>query len=414
MNKLLPWLVLGIILRLVIIPSTLHPDIRGYNYGAFLVSSGHIFDFYDYLGNLPKEHPLVSLFGVNLFIYPPLAYLYPAIFMKVFSPIFPLDLFNTLLLDMWEVLGNPKLPLLLYLLKLPYFVADMFIVWLVGQYFTSKKEKLLSRILWLLNPVVIYSTYMISQFDVLIALAILGTLILSLHHRFFIAAAVLSLGASVKQFPLFLLPILALNSYSTFGKKLAVFITGLIVYLLVLLPYLPSVGFRRYALLASQTDKIFFAKIPLSGGEFLPLFLVGLFLVYWFCSLYNVKYQLWQWMILPLLLFYSLVHFHPQWFTWVTPILIIFLVKLWPRGIYPISVLMLSYFGLVFMFEPSLNVGLFEPVNPPWNRDFSLIPAIANFFPEITARSIFASLFAGSSFIILFLSSRKVKSNGKN
>lgn len=414
MNKLLPWLVLGIILRLVLIPATLHPDIRGYNYGASLISSGHVLDFYDYLGSLPKEHPFVSLFGVDLFIYPPLAYLYPAIFMKVFSPIFPPDLFNTLLLDIWEVLGNPKLPLLLYLLKIPYFAADMFIVWLVGKYFTSKKEKLLSRILWLFNPVVIYSTYMISQFDVLIALSILGTLILSLHHRFFIAAAVLSLGASVKQFPLFLLPILALNSYPHLGKKIAVFITGLVIYLLVLLPYLPSAGFRKYALLASQTDKIFFAKIPLSGGEFLPLFLVGLFLVYWFCSLYNVKYQLWQWMTLPLLLFYSLVHFHPQWFTWITPILTIFLVKFWPKSIYPVLILLISYFGLVLMFESSLNVGLFEPISPPWDRDTSLVPVITKFFPETTARSIFASLFAASSVIILFLSIRKVKANGKN
>ncbi len=411
MKKLIPWLLLGLILRLIIIPTTLHPDIRGYNLGADLISKGHVLDFYDYLSQQDTNDPLVKLYGKDLFIYPPIAYLYPSVFMKLLSGLYPHDLFNTLIYDMWKTIGNPQLPLLLYLLKLPYLLPDLLIVYFLGKLFENKNQKLLAQIFWLLNPVVIYGTYMISQFDVLLALSIVLCLVLAKSKKFLLAAVVLALGATVKQFVFVLLPILAFYTPGSFWKRLSVFLVGAATYIAVLLPYLPSAGFRHYALLASQSDKIFFAKIPISGGAFLPLFLVGLFIIYWCCLYFTKKYTLWQWFILPLLLFYSFVHFHPQWFVWITPLLVILLVRLGRKSYLPVAVLIACFVGIVLLFEPSLNTGLFSPVNAPWGRDFSLVPILSKIFPEITLRSIFFGLFASTAAFISILTLKSTRHN---
>lgn len=403
MKRITPWLILGILIRLIIIPITLHPDIRGYNLGAYLISNGHIFNFYDYLGNLPHTDQLISIYGKDLFIYPPLAYLYPAIFVKIFSFIFPNELFQTLLIDMWKTIGHPQFSLLVYLLKAPYLIPDLLIVYLFGKLFKNTKEKFLAQVFWLLNPVVIYATYMISQFDVLLALSIVACLIMAKNRKFFYAAVALALGAAVKQFVFLLLPILAIYTPGSWVKKAGVFLTGLGVYVLMLLPYLSSVGFRRYALMASQTDKIFFAKIPISGAAFLPLFLIGLFFIYWLCMYFKKRYDLWQWFLFPMLLFYSVVHFHPQWFTWVTPLLVISLVRLGKKAVLPVTLMLVAYIGIILMFEPSLNTGIFYPLNPPWDRDYSLIPILTKLFPEFTLRSIFFSLLAASAGAVAFL-----------
>lgn len=403
MKKLLPWLIVGLLLRLLIIPITLHPDIRGYNLGAYLISQGHILDFYDYLSFKDQNDPLVKIYGRDLFIYPPVAYIYPSIFIKLLWPLYPQELFNTLIQDMWKTVASSQLPLLLYLLKIPYLLVDLLIVYMLGKFFENKRDRFLAQVIWLLNPVVIYSAYMISQFDVILALSIILCLVLAKNKKYVLAAAALALGAAVKQFVFILLPLLALYIPGSIAKKLSVFFVGVGVYIAILSPYLSSVGFRRYALLASQSDKVFFAKIPISGGAYLPIFLVGVFLIYWFCLYFGKKYQLWQWFILPLLLFYSLVHFHPQWLTWVTPLLVIFLVRLQRKAILPTAILVLSFVGIVLMFEPSLNTGLFAPLKPPWGRDYSLIPILSKVFPEITLRSIFFGLFASCAILISIL-----------
>ena len=407
MKKILPWLILGILIRLVITPITLHPDIRGYNLGAYLISQGHVFNFYDYLGNLPENDQLVNIYGRDLFIYPPLAYLYPAVFLKLLWPLYPQELFQTLLIDMWKTIEHPQFSLLVYLLKLPYLIPDLLIVYLLGKFFKNNREKFLAQIFWLLNPVVIYATYMISQFDVLLALSIIASLLLAKNKKFFYATIALALGAAVKQFVFLLLPILAIYTPGSFKKKIGVLLTGLGIYVLILLPYLSSVGFRRYALMASQTDKIFFAKIPISGAAFLPIFLIGLFFIYWLCINFKGKFSLWQWFIWPMLLFYSVVHFHPQWFTWFTPLLVIFLVKLGRKAALPVVFMILAYLGIVLMFEPSLNTGIFSPLNPPWGQDYSLIPPLTKLFPEFTLRSILFSLLAASAAAIAFLTYKK-------
>lgn len=354
MKRLLPWLIVGLVIRLVLIPITLHPDIRGHNFAAYLISQkGKLFTFYDHLSNLPLTDPLVLLYHDDLFIYPPLAYHTHALFMGILSPLYPWDQFNQFILEIDSIKTSSQRLLLLYLLKLPYFIADIICLWLITK-IMAEKYKFSTALLWIFNPITIYSSYMVGQFDIYIALFILLTLYLYQKNHHIWSAITLGIAAAYKPFPLFLLPFLG----TSFSSKVKLTLTGLIVYIVLIAPYLGSTAFRSYALLANQSDKLFSAKILISGSQYLPLFIIGLVLLIWFNFFKPHALPLWGWFSSVLLLFYSLTHFHPQWFVWVTPILILAIISK-PKAIFPAAILLLSYITIIFSFESSLNFGLF-------------------------------------------------------
>ena len=102
MNKkvFLLLIVFGVLLRLVVATVTFHPDIRAINLGAYLVSQkGLVFSFYDYMYSLPQSNELVSTFGRDIFIYPPLAYLVPGSFMFLLSPFYDFSITNSFLTE---------------------------------------------------------------------------------------------------------------------------------------------------------------------------------------------------------------------------------------------------------------------------------------------------------------------------
>jgi len=371
MKKLLPWLLAGLVLRLLLIPISLHPDFRAVNLAGYLIAQkGQTFSFYDYLSRQPRTDRWVQLYGDNLFIYPPLAYITHAVFNKALFWAYPQTAFFTLLNDIGQLRQDLGFPLLMYLLKLPYLLADGICLLILSRLLPAK-NKLIGQLVWLFNPVTIYSAYLMGQFDIFIALFLLLTLYFSPKNPI-LSAVSLGLSAAFKPFVLVLAPLLPGNSVKN------LLISGL-TYFATLLPYLFSPAFRQYALLASQSDKLFFAKIMISGSQYLPLFLVGLILIYFWRYFKPTTYSLVGWLSLPLFLFFSLTHYHPQWFTWFAPILT-YLFATDNKTRLPILALVTSFLVVVFSFDPSLN---FQLINS------DLLLKIPDLYTSI-ARGIFA------------------------
>ncbi|MAG59626.1 hypothetical protein CMO96_02440, partial [Candidatus Woesebacteria bacterium] len=319
MKKIIPWLVIAIAIRLLVASVTLHPDLRAYARASYLISQeGMVFNFYDAnLGGLSND----------ILNYPPIAYLSTAPFMTILSSFYPWDLFQTLLHDFDKVYGDPQLPLLLFLLKSPYIIFDLVGLLLIGQLFREHKKRFWAQIVWLFNPITIYTSYMMGQSDLLIALFILLAIVMAAKKKYLWAAVSLGVGGGVKLFPLLLIPFLVLQGGKTLGERLKIFAVAIGTFLAIISPYLPSVGFRQYALVASQTDKMLFAKIPVSGAEFLPIFVVLFGLLIWLCFQKPDRIALWQWFLIVLLSFFGLTHYHPQWFVWTVPLLILLVVS---------------------------------------------------------------------------------------
>jgi len=392
MKKLWIWLVLGLILRLLLMPVSLHPDFRAVNLAGFLIAQkGEILSFYDHLSRLPRTDQLVNLYGDNLFIYPPLAYITHGIFNFLFFRFYPQAAFWTLINDIGLLRQTAGFAALMIWLKLPYLLADLLCFWLLLVYTPLAKRHMLIWFWWF-NPVVLYTCYLMGQFDIFISLFILISLLFSAKKPL-VSAIFLGIAAGFKPFPLLLLPFVP-------GSKIKNIITGLGTYFLIIAPFLGSPAFKQYALLASQTDKMFFARIAISGSQYLPVFLIGLILLYWWNYYSPGKLPVWGWFSATLLLFYSLTHYHPQWFIWVMPVLVILVIKN-SKFIFPVISLILLHIGIVLFFETSLNFGLF-------GINYSLFTAVNSFYSADQLVSVLrALLFATSASLVLSLVNEK-------
>lgn len=396
MNKKIAILaIVGLAIRLVLIPITMHADFRAYNLAAYLITQkGQLFSFYDYISRLPRNDRILEVFmDDGLFIYPPLAYLTHALFMWLFSPLYPWPTLNTLILYFDHVRPDPHLPWLLYLLKFPYLVADAAGLIILLK-LVDPKRRLMAATLWIFNPVTIYSAYMLAQFDIYIAMFLLLAMLLAARGRSLWAAVCIGIAAGYKPFPLLLAPFLGQGLW---GKTKHIGLS-LLTYLAIIFPYLSSPGFKQYALLANQTEKLWFAKISVSGGQYISVFLLGLVLLLWW-NFYKPKaMSLTGWITSALLLFFSVVHYHVQWFTWVIPSLIIILTTN-KKLLFPSAVLIFCYIAMVLLGEQTLFFGLF-------GSNFSLASKFT-FIPVDQFVSLIRSVFAATSVYLIYANVEK-------
>ena len=57
------WLLIGILIRLILMPITLHPDLWVFSSSGYLLAYEGKLNVYEHLVNLPSNHPLVSIVG---------------------------------------------------------------------------------------------------------------------------------------------------------------------------------------------------------------------------------------------------------------------------------------------------------------------------------------------------------------
>jgi len=333
-----------------------------------VIASGHVLDFYDYLWNLPEGHVVLETYPRNLFNYPPMVY-FGLGGISILTTLFLGELVNRFIFATPTALGTSNVYLLLFLLKLPYFLVDSLCAYFVWNLFKKRKNRILALFLWLFNPVNLYATYMMGQFDIIPVMFVLWVMyrVRQMRNResgLLKEAILLGLGASFKIYPLlFLIPLAA--TQKGLWKRVKIIALGLSTYLATIAPFLFSVGFRRTALVAGQTMKSFYANLPISGGETIIIYLALLgfvYLVFWMKGIRIVN--LWRAFFIVMLLFFTFTHYHPQWFLWLTPFLLVDLVLSKFRH-YPLVIIsLISMFSLVLFFDAGLSVGLFSAVNP--------------------------------------------------
>lgn len=408
-NKIVAILALGLLLRLLLAFSTFHSDIAPFDYAGEVVTRGNILNFYDYLWKLPAGAPILKVYPRNLFNYPPAVYFTLGGVSRIFTWMVDPTVHTNFILNFTSTLANWQLNLLLLLLKLPYFGFDVAIAYMLMALFKTEKQKFLAFAFWIFNPITLYATYMMGQFDIIpvffsiLCLYMVAKKVDKLESTSLIPEAViLGLGGAFKIFPLlFLVPLAALKK--SWVDRIKIIVAGLGVYLLSIIPFLNSEGFRKTALLAGQTTKSLYAQIPISGGESIilfPAFLIFIYLIF----LYKppTVESLWQRFFVLMLVFFIFTHYHPQWFLWITPFLIIDLVNN-PKHWLPLSLSLISFVGLVSFFDPGLSVWLFSPIWPSLYGSPG-IWELAHLNLDInTARNVFQTLFVGTALYYLYI-----------
>lgn len=401
MNKfILKWTLIGLTLRLILMPFTVHSDLAATDFGAYLISQkGKIIDFYDY-----KTNSVV-------FNYPPLAYLLPGAFMWALSPLYDFSSNLEFTSGSENAFRTSAMYKNLFLLKFPYLIFDFLLAYFLFLLFKENGERVFR--LWMINPFTLYATFAMGQLDVMPTLCVISAILLFREKRSILVPVLLGLGGAFKLFPLLFLPVFALLADKNFWKFARTLVIGGMTYLAAIGPYLLfSSGYRQVALLAQQSDKMLFAKIPVSGAEYISVFFLGYFIILYIAvKAKQTVDNFWRFGLATMLLFFSVTHYHPQWLIWLSPFLIWDIVFYKNRHIPYIAIIVTCHTVLTFFFEPSLHVGLFYPV---WPSLFKL-GLLMNFFPAdrvFLLKSLLRTLLAATS-IMLVLETMKSKDEAK-
>ncbi len=397
----LRWLLVGLLIRFLVMPFTIHPDLRALSFGAYLLSFTGNFHLYDYLSSLAATNNVGIVYGGGAFTYPPAVFFFQGAFMFLlkpfYGPMFGFWLQNNFL----NSLLDPSIFKYLFLLKLPYLLFDLSLAFLLTFLFVSHKDKALAFKLWMLNPVAIYASFAIGQFDIIATFFTIAALILAQRKKIILAALMLGFGAAFKIYPLFLLPILAVFYAKDIKKVVGIFIAGLAPLALSIMPFLNSLNFKNTVLGSEQSQRIMAAGFNFGQDKGLYLFflLLGVLCLNIYLNKKGIE-DLWKYFLATLALFFALSFFHPQWFVWLTPFLIIYYIKS-RNKFYPILLFVL-YLCLLVFFENSLTLGLFSPINSL----FSSLPSIASLINPIynadRLRNIIFSFFAATTFYFLY------------
>jgi len=405
-NKFIIPVVIAIIIRIFLMLFTYHPDIAGQSLSSYFWGFKNITNVYDHLLSLPPTHPLVRNFGVNdIFIYPPLTYFTLGTFQKIFA-FTGLQNFLETVMSGVSIYKIQNLSLYLLLLKLPYIFFDFGVAIILYKYFKKAKTKYLAFLLWLFNPVTLYATFCMGVFDIIpVFFTVLSAYYLK-KNKLGYSALFMGIGIAFKMYPIFLLPFIILKSDKWLGRiKLSVI--SFLPIIITNLPFIFSSAYR-YMVFSPKSQKMFYMEWMLTGAEGIFPFLLILTILYLFSQnkLFKPKFYISYFMAMFLLLL-SITHYHPQWFIWITPFLIIELLNYKFKEAWIYVGLLAIYIFIIFTFENSLSVGLFAPLNNSL-ADFIGTQTLINKATDINIlKSYFRSIFAGISFYLIITHLKK-------
>lgn len=401
--------IIAAVVRLLLSAISFHPDIQAFAMGNWVISQGHIGSFYDFLSTL-KIPSNFQQYPPDFFIYPPAIYFYHSLFYFLYSPFLSSQEITNFIFNVTSGLGHFQFNLELIFLKIPYMIFDLPAAYFFSKLFDEKKSQNLGLLFWLFNPVSLYATYLMGQFDIIpTSIVIFSLFVLYRQKKIWgmgsrtLAAILLGLGAAFKIYPVFLLVALVSLSES-WRERIKLLIYGFLAYLITVIPFLFSHGFRSSALLAGLTTKSLYAQIPISGGESILLF-EGILLFFYliFLSRRTLVENLWQRFFIILLVFFIFTHYHPQWFVWLSPFLVLDLIKSNFKNILAVFLSLFSFVSLLFFFDPSLTLGLFAPVSPGLHTVPTLWSLLHLNLDQNFSRSVLQTIFVGSAVYFLYL-----------
>ncbi len=320
----LRWLLLGLLLRLLFMPFSLHTD--------FL-----------------SEHVRVEqiAFKGNLFAggsqY--LAHYLDALFLRTFAPLLP-DHAQILALPgeggtaatveypfLLDFLKSPYAYRTIFLLKLPYLLFDLASGLILLHFFTDLRKGLRAFKFWMVNPVMIYAVFIYGRYETYALFFILLSLFYLKRRRKMASALCLGLAIPSRAYALMYLPLYLLFLDSSWKVRarsalLALLPTG--AYSLLLYIFNISPPFYKYVptrnVAAALVHGGFAGLIlePTTGAPEIHLLVLAYILLFlWAISKkrYGEFSYLFSLLAIQLFLFFSFSFFSTHWFAWTGPFL---------------------------------------------------------------------------------------------
>jgi hypothetical protein len=354
-------ILLAAVVFFLIAPFTYHPDTKLVLYYPTL-DNGKVWDIYSYLNknddNAPKFH------------YPPMHYW----LLKAELPMVQLIGGNGIV-DWLKVGGNVAFrdqKIFLYNLatKFPLIILVLLSGWMIGKILLKngykQKTANLAAIIWLFNPITLYSAIIMGQNDILAIFPFLIGLYFYFDHPW-LTFTIFGLAGSVKSYPLLWAIILALNYPKvSWFKRMGLALLPILIYIGTMMPFLKYDYFRQDVLYSGLSIRMFDGVFNIGLGDKLlivPMLLVSLALVGIKRNLGKDIKGVMLILVTATLLILGFTHFHPQWFIWLMPFLavVIAITNEW----WWVMFLLPALWGIILLFEDKfLYWGLVSPINP--------------------------------------------------
>lgn len=398
------WLLLGLLVRLALMPIAFHTDLLGiYERSSLIVYEGV---FWVAVG--------------QSFIH----YLH-ALFLWVLRPIMPY--FENVLPGRlgppgWETFTTFTAQInifrTLFLLKIPYLIFDLGCAFLLLAIFSKPKKGRLAFIFWMINPVVIFSVFIFSRFESIAIFFIL----LSLYYakKNLLARSVFSLGVAVitRLYPLILLPFFVIILGKGIRQRLKLAFWGLLPLMVIIALSKVFSGVSEVESWARLLHANYLISLRFSLAQkydVIFVFFVGytILLLYTYMRTNHSFTSLWRNSLALLLLFFATSFFHPHYFMWVMPFLAFIIVE--DRrfiGFFVIQVL--CWVVYTFQWKEALAGYLFTPINPSYFMSLrSPFEIINQYYSAANFIGIFRSIFSGVCLWMIYLILREISLKGK-
>lgn len=345
----------------VLAPLTYHPDTKLTLYYATL-GKEKVWDIYSYLALNKNDAP-----G---FHYPPMNFWILKIELPLVKLVGGRDVeswlgigSNIAFLDKNIFLYNlaTKLPILLMIL-----VTGLVIYRICLRIGCSENRSRMATLIWLLNPITLFSGVIMGQNDILAILPFVVGLYWYYQNPI-LAFMLFGLGGSIKSFPLIWAVALA-GVYPTKNlfKKIGLMLIPFGLYGLTILPFLKYDYFVRDVMNSGLAMRMFEMTVGLGLG--IKLMVVPTLLVV--ITLLGMKNNMGKNYggICKLLVAINFAilgfsNFNPQWFIWIMPFLSVLLVMY--GGWWILLLTTVSLMGVTLLFDDKfLYWGLVSPINP--------------------------------------------------
>jgi len=395
-NKIYKWLLIGLLIRLTFMPFAVYfPDLLGVYWRSSLTA---------YQGILWGEPQI-------------LIHYFHAFFLWIFKPLMPY--FDSILYSplvrmgaSWEMLetfvSHPNVFRTLFLFKVPYLLFDLGCALLLLRIFRDGKKGLGAFIFWMVNPVVIFATYIAARHEVVAIFFVLLSLCYARNNLS--ARSLLSLGVSIviRFYPLMLLPFFVVILGRRFWQRVKLAFWGILpLGLLMILTRLFYESTKVEKLAQTHHTQYLLSMAfylgYLSDRIYIFVALYAVLLLYALFRMNHSFANLWRMLLILLLGVFATSFFHVHYFIWIIPLLALQMVE--DRrftGLF--IILVLGWIVYSFQWKGTFAGLLFTPINSRYFMSLaSPFEVIDQYYSAANFIGIWRSIFSGVCIWMMYL-----------
>jgi hypothetical protein len=393
------YLLIGLFLRFLFMPFFVQVDILS----SYQRAAGQLFK------TVPETLPVIQLAMHYIHVF----------FLKIINPIIPkLSAILEIPDPWWTFIADNQVFRMLSIMKFPYFLFDLACAFLLLRFTKDAKTNLKVFKHWMINPIVIFVTYIFARFDVIPLFITLLALYFAMKDRKYISIFFLVLSIVMRFFPVFILPFLIIYLAKSKKDYIIFSIFGILGILAL------EIGSRvisgesaLFKLLNSQHFTFIIALQWGMEGLHVNLFPLVIFFTLSIISFFEMRSKsfsnLLRYCLIAFLLWFSFGYFHPQYLLWSIPFLIFQFVEEDKVFYYHILQILIIPFILLYWGQ-LVTTFLFSPIDSKFFTTLpDLVDIIRKYYSPSKFANIFSSIFSGVSIWIIYKVYKlsKIKSN---